>query len=78
MVSFSKDISAVRAKLSDFGTSRSSSETMKMTSCIGTPSFMAPEVFDGAIYGKKSDVYSYGMTIWSIFSEQIPFFNYFF
>ena len=77
MVSFSKDINTVRAKLSDFGTSRSSSETMKMTSCIGTPAFMAPEVFDGAEYGKKSDVYSYGMTVCSIYSETNPFFIHF-
>ena len=78
MVSFSKDINTIRAKLSDFGTSRASSETMKMTSCIGTPGFMAPEVFNGEEYGKKRDVYSFGMTAWSIFNEQIPFFIFFF
>ena len=75
IVSFSKDINTVRAKLSDFGTSRSVSETMKMTSRIGTPVFMAPEVFDDEEYGKKSDVYSYGMTAWSIFSEENPYFH---
>ena len=74
MVSFSKDINTVRAKLSDFGTSRTTSETMKMTNRIGTPAFMAPEVFDGEEYGKKSDVYSYGMTVWSIYTEKIPFY----
>ena len=73
MVSFSKDMNSIRVKLSDFGTSRSVSETMKMTSRIGTPAFMAPEVFNGDNYGKKSDVYSYGFTIWSIFSEKLPF-----
>ena len=44
VVSFSKDINTVRAKLSDFGTSRFVNQTMKMTNKIGTPVFMAPEV----------------------------------
>ena len=44
IVSFSKDINTVRAKLSDFGTSRFVNQTMKMTNKIGTPAFMAPEV----------------------------------
>ena len=78
VVSFSKDKNSVRAKLSDFGTSRSATQTMQMTESIGTPVFMAPEVFDGTPYGKKSDVYSFGMTAWSIFAERIPYFLFFF
>ena len=73
LVSFSKDINAVRAKISDFGTSRSTVATMKMTNRIGTPAFMAPEVFSSEAYGKKSDVYSFALTVWSIFSEKLPF-----
>ena len=77
VVSFSKDKNSVRAKLSDFGTSRSATQTMQMTESIGTPVFMAPEVFDGTPYGKKSDVYSFGMTAWSIFAERIPYLLFF-
>ena len=49
-----------------------------MTEAIGTPVFMAPEVFDGEEYGKKSDVHSFGMTVWAIYAEKIPYVIYFF
>ena len=73
VVSFSKDKNVVRVKLSDFGTSRLSTNTMKMTEAIGSPVFMAPEVFEGEEYGKKSDVYSFGMTVWAIYAEKNPY-----
>ena len=32
---------------------------------------MAPEVFNSSHYGPPRDIYSYGMTIWSIFKEEL-------
>ena len=44
-----------------------------MTERIGTPAFMAPEAYGGEEYGKRCDVYSFAMTVWSIFTEKIPY-----
>ena len=63
----------VRAKISDFGTSRNAIESVKMTKGVGTPYYMAPEIFDSQVYGKKSDVYALGMTMWRIVTLLEPF-----
>ena len=84
LVSFSTDKDAVRAKLSDFGTTKNSLRKNTATKQVGTPGFIAPEVFPfpfyfpfqiitGKEYGKKCDVYSFGMTSWSIDAEEYPF-----
>lgn len=41
---------------------------------VGTIAWMAPELFErGAIYTKKSDVYSLGITFWELASRKTPF-----
>ena len=44
LVSFSTEIDDVRAKLSDFGTSKNTVHTKVGTKDVGTPGFIAPEV----------------------------------
>ena len=34
---------------------------------------MAPEVFMQSDYNEKADVYNYGLCIWEVFAEQVPF-----
>eukprot|EP01107_Rhizomastix_libera_P006614 TRINITY_DN2076_c0_g1_i1.p1 TRINITY_DN2076_c0_g1~~TRINITY_DN2076_c0_g1_i1.p1 ORF type:complete len:170 (+),score=31.32 TRINITY_DN2076_c0_g1_i1:384-893(+) len=56
----------IRAKVSDFGTSRMISDESKqsMTIAIGTPSFMSPESIDrGSEYSLPSDVFSFAMAL---------------
>jgi serine/threonine protein kinase len=49
----------------------------EMTAFVGTPVFMAPEIMTDegrtARYGDKADVYSLGMTMWSLWTRQRPF-----
>jgi serine/threonine protein kinase len=63
------------AKITDFGESRSlggARDENTMTT-VGTPYFMAPEVFsseqDDKMYSKEVDIYSYGMLLLEIFYD---------
>ena len=69
-------------KISDFGTARetdisntlSMTQSMTMTSNIGTPLYMAPEILCGqSHYSMKADVYSYGIVLCGIWNQQIPY-----
>ncbi|GMH84199.1 hypothetical protein TrST_g13486 [Triparma strigata] len=63
------------AKITDFGESRALSEQDEATlTTVGTPYFMAPEVFSGEgsgkdLYNKLVDVYSYGVMLLEIFLD---------
>jgi len=65
----------VTVKLTDFGTSRSSSMAIQieMTSGVGTPAFMAPEILDSKPYSKPADVYSFGITMYELWTEKTPY-----
>ena len=67
-------------KICDFGLSKTMNSSKKLKSKAGTPAFCAPEVLsikdDQQYDGEKADVYSYGMTIYSILYDEIPFSNY--
>ena len=69
-------------KISDFGTAReidisntlSMTQSMTMTSNIGTPLYMAPEILSGqSRYSMKADIYSYGIVLCGIWNQQIPY-----
>ncbi|OHT12964.1 TKL family protein kinase [Tritrichomonas foetus] len=62
-------------KVCDFGMSRllPNNPDELMTGCAGTLQWMAPEVLNYEKYGKKSDVYSYGILLWEILTNNIPF-----
>lgn len=67
-------------KIADFGIARikppGSGEADgwgRMTICVGTLNWMAPEVLHSNSYDEKVDVYSYGMCLYEIMSGQIPF-----
>ncbi len=67
----------LHAKLTDFGLSRIKYESQSLATVqqsAGTLAWMAPELFKRkAQYTKKSDVYSYGVTVWEMATHQIPF-----
>ena len=59
-------------RICDFGLSKESNQSM--TTKAGTPSFQAPEIFLNQKYdGKKADVFSFGLTLYSILYDNIPF-----
>ncbi|CAI9267719.1 unnamed protein product [Lactuca saligna] len=60
-------------KVGDFGLSRVKHHTyLKTKSGRGTPQWMAPEILRNEEADEKSDVYSYGVVLWEITTEKIP------
>lgn len=60
-------------KVADFGLSRLKLETFLSTkNGKGTPQWMAPEVLRSEPSNEKSDVYSYGVVLWELVTQKIP------
>lgn len=62
-------------KLCDFGLSRikNTKKNKKNNIRVGTPHWMAPEILKGEKYECESDVYSFGIILWELLAEQIPY-----
>ncbi|EAY22279.1 TKL family protein kinase [Trichomonas vaginalis G3] len=61
-------------KVIDFGIARFKDDSTNLvTQQIGTTQWMAPEQLMTATYTNKVDVYAYGVLLWEIVSEDIPF-----
>ena len=43
-----------------------------MTTMVGTPSYIAPEIYAGRRYSQKVDVYSFGLMLWAGLALQTP------
>lgn len=62
-------------KIIDFGYSRSDIKDIAKTSQRGTYNYMAPEVINGGDYGSEADVFSYGMILWEMIMNKVPYEN---
>jgi hypothetical protein len=58
--------------LVDFGIARELSDTDEGTIGIGTPRFMAPEVFAGGSVSPRSDVFGIAATLWTLLAGKPP------
>lgn len=54
-------------KVADFGVSTLFEETDRRRTCIGTPTYMAPEVLMRENYTHKADVFSFGIVLYELF-----------
>ena len=76
-VLISKENNRLRASLTDFGLSIVKSETITSsnsnTKVLGTLPWLAPELLDGKKCTKKSDIYAFGMVLWELAAQKIPF-----
>ena len=65
-----------QAKIADFGLARSFENPGEFsTKGVGTPHWMAPEIFSNDPYTTKTDVYAFAIIIWEIFAHKTPYGN---
>ena len=62
-------------KIADFGLAKLIDNNHNTTS-IATIKYMAPEFIAKQIFTQKSDVFSFGMILWELFSKKEPFENF--
>ncbi|OHT12179.1 hypothetical protein TRFO_18190 [Tritrichomonas foetus] len=60
-------------KIIDFGLSKYNVGSDQLLGSVGTPNWMAPEMFEDDNYTEKIDVYSYGMILYEMLTEKLPF-----
>jgi Leucine-rich repeat (LRR) protein/tRNA A-37 threonylcarbamoyl transferase component Bud32 len=74
VVSTSTD-AIINVKVADFGTARSVNDqfTTGYTKGIGTPSYMAVEILRNEHYGRSADIYSFGVLMWTVFTQEEPY-----
>ncbi|KAM8909841.1 NIMA-related kinase 12 [Spinachia spinachia] len=61
-------------KLGDFGISRVMADTADMSStCVGTPSYLSPELCQDVPYSSKSDIWALGCLLYEICALRAPF-----
>ncbi|GLD93815.1 hypothetical protein PINS_up002420 [Pythium insidiosum] len=66
----------MEAKLSDFGISRERRfEETHMTAGIGTSFWIAPEVLLGRDYDERADIFSFGVVLSELDTEDYPYWN---
>jgi serine/threonine protein kinase len=63
-----------RCKIADFGLStlKDSTAASQTAGLMATPAWTDPEVALGGQFSRASDMYSFGVVVWEIFSGQIP------
>lgn len=63
-------------KLGDFGFSQKYDQTVSnpiATTFLGTPYYLAPEMWDGKRYGKKADMWAVGIVLFELLTTKRPF-----
>ncbi|KAL1499618.1 hypothetical protein AB1Y20_011817 [Prymnesium parvum] len=61
-------------RLGDFGISRVLSSSMSVVStCVGTPLYLSPEVLHGQPYDGRADVWSLGVLLFELCALELPF-----
>jgi len=64
---------ALKPLLADLGLARHVSDSQPLASTqVGTPHYCAPEIFEGAAYGEKADIYSFGVCIYELMHGKTP------
>eukprot|EP01134_Creolimax_fragrantissima_P006988 CFRG6988T1 len=63
----------LRLKIGDFGVAKEMKERTLLSTLVGTPHYMSPELCRGEPYGVKTDVWSLGCVLYEICNGAPPF-----
>jgi serine/threonine protein kinase len=67
---------AGRAKIADFGLSKVVDMNMThVTGIAGSVAWTAPEILQGEVYRDSADVYSFGVILWELLMNKVPWQN---
>jgi len=66
---------SLEIKLADFGLSKMFEQTVRMSSAVGSPGYVAPEVLFDDSYGKPVDMWSVGVIAYILLSGTPPFYH---
>ncbi|KAM9999876.1 hypothetical protein ACTFIZ_008341 [Dictyostelium cf. discoideum] len=69
----SKEINEPCVKICDFGNSQELSEKESKSNIDSTMNYLPNEVFDGEGYQKSADVYAFGISLYEVMVEKVPF-----
>jgi serine/threonine protein kinase len=61
------------ACVADFGLSAVMHGNQDLVGGVGTPHYTAPEVLQHLRYNEKIDVYSYGLVLWELLTQKVPY-----
>lgn len=64
------DKATMKVKVTDFG--ESTEKDSKIATSVGSAPWMAPEVYNSKVYSTKSDVFSFGLTLYEILMNSYP------
>ena len=64
-----------RVKVIDFGTAMCFNPKLGMNTMIGTPYYMAPEIFVSGHYNEKCDCWSLGVILYVMLTGRPPFYG---
>ena len=64
-----------RVKVIDFGTASVFNPSQGMNNLIGTPYYMAPEIFSQGVYNEKCDCWSLGVILYVLLTGRPPFYG---
>lgn len=76
IISFENCQSIPQAKVADFGLSTRQYIQEFTERAVETPIWVAPEILKGEFYSTKSDVYSYAIVIFELFTQLEPFYDF--
>ncbi len=63
-----------KVKIMDFGIAKPTTSTMTRTGMkMGTPHYMSPEQIKGEKVGHQSDIFSFGVLMYELFTYKLPF-----
>jgi len=71
----SSESGGLQVKIADFGLSKDFSDSNQMTTCCGSPSYVAPEVLQQGQYNNSCDIWSIGVILYVLLSGFLPFFG---